>query len=253
MLGKSQARKEDLRNTSVIEVIVAIIIALVVLIYGNDLDFATQKDAFQDRIATLLQEIESIKNELADLKKENLVLKKQNDELIRKNELLRQYVDAAAGQDEENRSLAERLLELEDKNAMLEDQLSKAIKKLKAAGKPTGLDKPFCRLPVVDPAMRQSHKWLGSVRFESSQIFFDISPLVDEKLAREIPGVEQLADLSPHTKSDFEKFADKANKHSRKQNPECRYFVEITLDPETTPAGLPLLVEKFFYRRVKTL
>ena len=94
MLGKSQERKGDLRNASVLEVIIAVIIVLVIFIYSNDLDFADQVDAFQARIANLTNERDSLSERLRSKIYEIRELERANRELREENKFLREFVTA---------------------------------------------------------------------------------------------------------------------------------------------------------------
>ena len=87
MLGRADERKGDLRNASVLEVIVAIIIVLVIFIYSNDLDFANQKDILNTQISELRAEIDQLGADLGQAQRKINTLTKENKDLSR--ELLR--------------------------------------------------------------------------------------------------------------------------------------------------------------------
>ena len=63
MKSRSNERKSDLRNASVLEIIVAIIIVLVILLHSNNIDFG-------DQIDELVQQIDSLRKENSALIKE---------------------------------------------------------------------------------------------------------------------------------------------------------------------------------------
>jgi hypothetical protein len=60
---------------------------------------------------------------------------------------------------------------------------------------------------------------------------FEISPRLIKDDARDIPGISGLENSSPMTPAVFERFAREAFEHSKKQDPECRFFVEVIRDP----------------------
>ncbi len=253
MLGKSQERKGDLRNASVLEVIIAVIIVLVIFIYSNDLDFADQVDAFQDRIASLIKERDAFSKDLKSKISENRKLEQTNKKLQEENEFLRQFV-SADGEDGANLlALQKYVTELEDKVNIGEDQLAAARSALQASGK-GGIDKPFCRLPVAEASLRQTHRFLGRVSWTDEGIVFSISDKLVPAEARLIPGVSELELYSPLSYAEFESSARLTYSDSRAKDPECRYFVEIMRDPKVdAPSSFLLLVERFFYKRIRAL
>lgn len=253
MLGKSQERKVDLRNASVLEVIIAVIIVLVIFIYGNDLDFADQVDAFQDRIAMLIKERDGLSKDLKSKISENRALKKTNRELREENDFLRQFVSADSEDGSELLALQKYITELEDKVSILEEQLAAARSALQNSGK-GGIDKPFCRLPVADTSLRQIHRFVGQVSWTTDGIVFSISDKLDLDEARLIPGVLELELSSPLSYADFERSARLTYLDSRAKDPECRYFVEVIRDPQIdAPSSFLLLVERFFYKGIRSL
>ena len=246
MLGRANERKGDLRNASVLEVIVAIIIVLVIFIYSNDLDFANQKDILNAQINELRTEIRELDANLSQAKREINALKKKNNELIRENQLLKKFVDENAGGIEIVEKLAKENLELQDKLGMAVDQLSDATRKLKAQGK-SGVDKPFCRLPVLDSSDRQTYKYLGQVRWSDSGIYFELSPKLNKAQARQIPGIAALEKNSPLDNQTFERHASMTFEHSKISDPECRYVVTVKMDVDP-PSSAMLMLEEYFYK-----
>ena len=253
MLGKSQERKGDLRNASVLEVIIAVIIVLVIFIYSNDLDFADQVDAFQARIANLTNERDSLSEELRSKIYEIRELERANRELREENKFLREFVTADGDDISQVISVQERIVNLEDTVGILEDQLRSAQAALQKSGK-GGIDKPFCRLPVADASIRQTHRFLGRVNWTSEGIIFSISEKLDPDEARLIPGVSELELNSPLSYTEFERSARLTYLDSRAKDPECRYFVEVIRDPQIdSPSSFLLLVERFFYKGIRSL
>lgn len=241
-------RKGDLRNASFLEVIVAVIIVLVIMLHSNSVDFAEQKDVLVNKIKSLSEENERLSLLVNDLKKLKRALEDENEELKRKNELYRKYVDASNFRE----AMVEENLTLKDKVAVLESQLAAAKKKLKDVG--SGIDKPFCRLPVLDYTRRQTHKWLGRVSWSEQGIDFRIDPSLDPIEARNIPGVELLQSGSPLSSREFKAAARLAFDHSKEQNIECRYNVIIEVDPLIDPpSSFIILVETYFYKGVRRI
>lgn len=247
MHSRHDERKGDLRNASFLEVIIAVIIVLVILLQSNSIKFSEQEDLLRNQIKTLSEEKERLSSAIKKLKKENRSYKDEIEELSRKIELYKKYVDTSNFQDAVNENLI-----LRDKVALLEDQLASAKNKLKAIG--SGIDKPFCRLPVLDYGSRQSHKWLGRVSWSDQGINFKLDPALDVEKAKDIPGVQLLLDGSPHSNQQFRAAAKLAFDHSVEQDIECRYNVIIEVDPKVDPpSSFIILVETYFYKGLRRL
>jgi regulator of replication initiation timing len=251
MLGRADERKGDLRNASVLEVIVAIIIVLVIFIYSNDLDFANQKDILNTQISELRAEIDQLGADLGQAQRKINTLTKENKDLSRENELLKKFVDENAGGIEILENFVEANRDLEDKLGMVEDQLADAENKLKAQGK-SGVDKPFCRLPVLNDSQRQTYRYLGQVRWSDTGIHFELSPKLDKTKARQIPGVEDLEKKSPLDNQAFERYAALTFKHSRASEPECRYVVTVVLEVDP-PSSDMFMLEQYFYKSLRKM
>jgi len=255
MQSRSNERKSDLRNASVLEIIVAIIIVLVILLHSNNLKYGDQIDLLVQQIDSLRKENSDLLKEISDQKARELKLQEEISALREKVSL---YENILASE----KSAAEIIEKLEAENArlelindsliekieILESQLAVAIEKLKDEGK-SGIDKPFCRLPVLDDRQRQRHKWLGQISWEENGIYFSIDPKLDKAKALNIPGVRALNLGSPLNNIEFVRAAGKAFNHSKQQDPECRYNIQIKVGPND-PASFILLIEKYFYKSV---
>lgn len=247
MHSRYDERKGDLRNASFLEVIIAVIIVLIILLQSNSLKFSEQEDLLRNQIKALSEEKEKLSSVISKLKKENRSYKNEIEELNRKIELYKKYVDTGNFQD----TVKENLI-LKDKVALLEDQLASAKNKLKSIG--SGIDKPFCRLPVIDYSSRQSHKWLGRISWSDQGINFKLDPALDFEKAKGIPGVQLLLDGSPLSNNQFRAAAELAYEHSVEQDIECRYNVIIEVDPKVDPpSSFIILVERYFYKGLRRL
>ena len=80
MLPKAEERQTDLRNTSIMEVILAVIIVLLLIVYTKDVQIGELKKDYEHTIA--------------DLQKENSTLRDKNKRLIsEKSKLIREVKD----------------------------------------------------------------------------------------------------------------------------------------------------------------
>jgi len=253
MQRKSDERKGDLRNASVLEVIVAIIIVLVILLHSNNLKFANQKDALNQKIIELTDRNDKLQKLVSELKKEKRKLTKKVKDLESRIEVLKKYVDANAIGGTVVSDLLDNLRKLEDENAILKEKVTAVLKKLKDDGK-GGVDKPFCRLPVLDNSIRQKHKWLGQITWTENGIIFVIDDRLDKDAARLIPGVYDLEAGSPLSRNSFKNAAQLAFADSKRQDPECRYNMIVKVDPKVDPpSSFILLVEAYFYKGLRRL
>ncbi|MDB2533999.1 hypothetical protein N9X41_04740 [Porticoccaceae bacterium] len=244
MFGRYDERKGDLRNASFLEVIIAVIIVLVILLQSNNIKFSEQEDLLRKQIKIISDENERLDSVIKKLEKDNRAQKREIEDLSRKIDLYKKYLDPKFAD-----AVSENLV-LEDKVALLEDQLAAAKKKLVAVG--SGIDKPFCRLPVLDHSTRQNHKWLARVSWSDQGIEFKLDNALDEVKAKDIPGVGLLLEGSPLSNKQFQAAAELAFKHSVRQDIECRYNVIIEVDPKIDPpSSFIILVETYFYKGLR--
>jgi hypothetical protein len=255
MKSRSNERKSDLRNASVLEIIVAIIIVLVILLHSNNIDFGDQIDELVQQIDSLRKENSALIKELSEQKSQNAEMQEDitalREKIIFYENMLSSEKDAAEIIEKlaaENARLEAIKDSLVEKIGILESQLAIAIKKLKDEGK-SGIDKPFCRLPVLDDQQRQKHKWLGQISSGEGGIYFSVDPKLDKTEAFKIPGVRMLVLGSPLNNQEFIRAARLAFSHSKQRDPECRYNVQIKVGPNE-PASFILLIEKYFYKSI---
>jgi uncharacterized protein YoxC len=253
MLNKASARRDDLRNASVLEVIVAIIIVLVIFIYSNNLDFGDKIDALYASIKGLQNKNKQLEQENSELRASNLQLEKELKELRREAELLKKYVSASGDAGASIQELLDQVRNLTDENSMLKQQLAQALVKLKGSGM-GGIDKPHCRLPVTDPNIRQEHRILGQISWSNQALTFSIDSNLDREKAALIPGVEILSSSKSLSLDDFRSAANMTWSHSRQLEPECRYVVEVLVDPSAEmPLSTMLTIERYFYKTIRML
>ena len=77
MHSKVEERKNDLRNTTVLEVILAVIIILLCVVYMKDVDIKTLEKSKEAQILELTNENKVLIEKNRALKKENRQLKKE--------------------------------------------------------------------------------------------------------------------------------------------------------------------------------
>ena len=255
MQSRSNERKSDLRNASVLEIIVAIIIVLVILLHSNNLKFGNQIDDLVQQIDSLRQENSVLVNRLSDYQSQELKLQEELAALREKLILYENILSSGKSTAEiiekleaENARLAALNDSLIEKIEILESQLAVAVKKLKDDGK-SGIDKPFCRLPVLEDRQRKSHKWLGQISWGEDGIYFSVDSKLDKDKALKIPGVRALDFGSPLNNREFASAARQAFDYSKQQDPECRYNIQIKVGVND-PASFILLVEKYFYKSI---
>ena len=77
MLPKAEERQTDLRNTSIMEVILAVIIVLLLVVYTKDVEIGNLKEDYERTIADLQKENRTLQDENKRLKSENFKLKEK--------------------------------------------------------------------------------------------------------------------------------------------------------------------------------
>lgn len=253
MLNKASARRDDLRNASILEVIVAIIIVLVIFIYSNSLDFGDKIDALNATLNSLQDENEQLKEENRSFQASNLELERKLEDLKREAELLKKYVSASGEAGASIQELLDEVRRLTDENFILKQQLAQALASLKGSGI-AGIDKPHCRLPVKDSSIRQKHRTLGQIAWSNQVLTFSIDSNLDEEKAILIPGIEELSSTESLSLSEFKAAAKLTWAHSRELVPECRYFVEVLIDRSAEmPLSTMLTIERYFYKTTTIL
>lgn len=106
MINKVEERKSDLRNTTVMEVILAVIIVLLCFIYLKDQDLFAIKDSvaiLEKKISEQSQEIQNLEIENTKLKKENRQLEKELSDAKMRIEQLKLMISAQPDGDAKNR------------------------------------------------------------------------------------------------------------------------------------------------------
>jgi hypothetical protein len=94
ILSKAQERKSDLRNTSVMEVIIAVILVLLVFVYNNEIEFLNSTATLNLENEKLKDKVSYLEKKLRDIIREKIKLKTTIKNL---KEELQQYIDLAEG------------------------------------------------------------------------------------------------------------------------------------------------------------
>ena len=133
MINKVEERKSDLRNTTVMEVILAVIIVLLCFIYLKDQDLFAIKDSvtiLEKKINEQSQAIKNLETENKELLKENRNLKKEIKLLNEENERLKTMISAKPGPKDLKTQVLDLSAEL-DKLKQDMEELKKENKRLK--------------------------------------------------------------------------------------------------------------------------
>lgn len=253
MINKSSDRKSDLRNASVLEVIIAVILILIIFIFfqGETISGYEKLDV----------EIQKLKKQLA---KKDSELVRLGSEVARLKAELEYYKGIAqcATPEEcdlvlEGIDLAKKIAELEIENANLKNKIAQLEEIFQ--GKGDGIVKvpgsPPCQLDASNPKIR-FHGLIGvsasGWRFEPKLSFANpgITDLRLDELGNRLLEQQGLKDLIQTsrtkylTNDEFQKFGNMAYRQSEKLG--CRYYVRY-IDNDFVQKEQLQIMERFFY------
>ena len=281
MISKSEERKSDLRNTTVLEVIIAVIIVLMLVVYSvntkneklND-EKTDLEQIYKNEIIQLKKELQQASSKLLKLNILNNRLKKQIKELKEENKMLNDNISRGVSG---SNILNNKIKELKDKIINLEkeidrlklrlqlllsdpdedelekikikfellkkenEKLKKKIKKLTKGGK--GQDLPRCRtsLGEID--------WLASIIRDDNTFKFELlgDDRIIETMMKEIKPLKILQTKKVLSDVEFKKFGNDILKWGNNQTEKCRFYVKIKVNSELTTKYL-LMIENYFYK-----
>ena len=246
---KSEERKSDLRNTTVMEVILAVIIIMIFVVFqkhekNESLEdsigemenaISLNKEIIKKRdktIKKLREKITKISKELKDNKRkldeaeQNLKMYKNEWEQLKKK-----LVDNCYGDLECERGIPKKPITIEippepepEPELELEPIISESL---------GGLDKPNCIADIVkdkpiadiylhDKSSENEEDWQYKFEFhngisEDQQDYFKIN----------VPGIETMAEKEILSQREFESAGNKILRWSDEQTPQCRFFAVI--------------------------
>ena len=225
MTAKVGERRIDLRNTSIIEVIIVVILVLVIFIFARDLEFSSQ----EKRYAAIIEDLElqvskqhTIIKQLQDsLRKAEVELRK----LTRENKLLKILASAD---------------EREEELLGIVGSLENEVARLRGGGE----GKPRCRIENTEV------RWLATVDVNNSVVEFKLEPVTNVVKLRNVPGIQELEANSPLTREEFMDFALSTYRWSEAQTPSCRFYVQYKLR-QGADVGNLLMVQDYFYTCIR--
>ena len=247
MFSRAEERKSDLRNTTVMEVIVAVIVVLLFVIYFKDSKFKEQSAFYASEVSRLEALLKAETQKVRELRRENSDLKDRikglEAQVVRLKKLIRPTGDTDPS------DLIELIEELENKlkfaNAEIK-RLKSEIKRLQdpADGK-GGKDKPRCRISFGEV------QYLADVYWRNGQYRFvtDGSDTVVKAKENEIPGVRELSKANWMSSSQFKRWATVVDNWGDSQTPECIFYVRIHLNDQMSAKDVNL-IERYFYKLV---
>lgn len=253
MISKSSDRKSDLRNASVLEVIIAVILILIIFIFfqGETISGYEKLDV----------EIGKLKRQLAEKDAELVRLGSEVARLKEQLEFYKDLTQCATPEECERIKIgdeqAEQIAELKVANANLQNKIDQLNDLLKEKG--DGIVKvpgsPPCQLDALNPKIR-FHGLIGisasGWRFEP-KLSFEYPGTSDQRLRElsnsllEQPGLNDLIQTSRTqylTSDEFQKFGNMAYRQSEKLG--CRYYVRY-IDNDFVQKEQLRIMERFFY------
>jgi hypothetical protein len=179
MINKVEERKSDLRNTTVMEVILAVIIVLLCFIYLKDQDLFAIKDSvaiLENKISEQSQKIKILEIENTELKKENRRLEKELSDAKTRIKQLKLMISSHPDGDAKNRldDLTTKVNELKSEI----EKLRKENKNLKQKNQKLIADNKV--LTAVNKALALAAKDKEELLKYIAQLELDIAALEEE-------------------------------------------------------------------------
>lgn len=240
MYSKVEERQNDLRNTTVLEVILAVIIILLCVVYIKDTEIKDMEKNYIQKIEKLQEQNKMLLEERRELRKDNRKLRSEIERLERKIKRLTAKKPGATRYDAYEDEITE--LEAEIKRLKAENEILRATKKsvVKPGGR-GGKDKPSCLKDSGKIAYFASIKRRGKM-YE----FLPTGNAINQSKALSIPGAAALLTQGPLNITTYKKLAGRIFEYGQNSNPSCVYYVK--LDPNDWTGGEIKTVERYFYK-----
>lgn len=243
MHSKVEERKNDLRNTTVLEVILAVIIILLCVVYMKDVDIKTLEKSNEAKILELTNENNLLIEKNRALEKENRQLKKEVKRLERK---IKRLVPLRPGEKSRTDAYEKIIEELERqieqlklKIALVEASKGRLPKSDDGKG---GRDKPSC--------LKENGKIQYFAEVSRKGNLFVFSPtgsVSNQSTVAQVPGATALFSGSAITLDKFKRESRRVFKHGQSSNPSCVYYVK--LDPSEWLGSELKTLEQYFYKK----
>lgn len=283
MLAKNEERKHDLRNTTVMEVIIAIIIVLlcVILFKDNNIkDFIKNEDLLNQQVKDLKEENQKLRSEVLELKN---ILRDKNAEIELLQNRLERRNPKKPGEPDEDENKDEIIYNLEKENILLKNkiiELNDIIKELqieitllKAQVENFGIDRSkddlLKRIKELEAELQKlKNKYgddgkggidkpscekdangkiisIGTLKKSGSDVIFKINPNVSTSF-KELSFVQDLTRTYKYSFSYFLSKSKQIRRFADDQKTPCVYFLTIN-QVEWSGSDLQK-IENYFYK-----
>lgn len=233
MHTKVEERKNDLRNTTVLEVILAVIIILLCVVYIKDTEKKTMEKNHLEQLSELQSENAILKGDIHNLRKENNELK---DEVQRLERKIKRYKPKSPGEAGALEKAEQEIVDLEKELKQLRNRLNPEEQKGKG-----GVDKPSCLIK------NGKIEYFADIKKEANLFrFIPTGSTSNKKQVMTVPSASDLLTRGPITLDEFEKFGKIIFNHGQESSPSCVYFVK--LDPNKWSGGEIKIIERYFYK-----
>lgn len=264
MLAKNEERKHDLRNTTVMEVIIAIIIVLlcVILFKDNNIkDFIKNEDLLNQQVKDLKEENQKLRSEVLELKN---ILRDKNAEIELLQNRLERRNPKKPGEPDEDENKDEIIYNLEKENILLKNKITELndiikelqieITLLKAQVENFGIDRSkddlLKRIKELEAELQNlRNKYgndgkggidkpscekdangkvisIGTLKKSSSDVIFNINPKISDNF-KSLPFVKNLTASNRHSFSFFLSNSRQIREHGFNQSIPCVYYIEL--------------------------
>lgn len=233
MHTKVEERKNDLRNTTVLEVILAVIIILLCVVYIKDAEQKTIEQSYIKRLSELQSENSILKEEIKYFREEN---KKLKDEVERLERKIKRYRPRSPGETSALDNAINEITKLEAKLRQLNSKLNANNQKGKG-----GVDKPSCL--TEDGKIEY---FADIIKKQQSFQFIPTGTTRIQNQVLDIPGAAELFAKDAISLEELQQFGKRIFTHGQNSSPSCVYFVK--LDPNKWSGGELKILERYFYK-----
>lgn len=283
MISKAEERKSDLRNTTVMEVIIAVILILMIFIYSQSRDnkglkeeLFNSKSILDNKIKELEEKNKKNKTEIYKLTIENKKLKRKLKEKNDEIKQLEQFIGKGGSETTLLKLKINKLkkdvkeLELKNSNLKLDAALSKNLSVDILKENLKELQIKYQLLVNENKRLKRKVKILGGdgggsdkprCKISLGEIDFlaNISKTLDGKFSVEVVGDNKLRQIIRKeipgidfnfkilTKQEFKNFANKLYNWGERQPEKCRFYVKVDRKKINTLDDIDF-IGRYFYK-----
>lgn len=245
MLFKALVRREELRGSTYLEIILVVVLILVLLVFSKEMEINNLEVKIQ-------VEKDELKDQINDLKNKNTELELENIRLRKLLETYRRKFEEFEKNDEEDKSYSAELIddiaELERQIEIYKTRIAELEKKNDDEG--IGNEIPRCRISkenkITTSIIDEDPKSFISIeKLEESFYIAIIDNSIYERIISSIPVLKLLTNKTVFSRKEFQSFGSKIYKETRTKN-NCFLFAKIKESSIPLTSDLKFITQYFY-------